>query len=126
MEFTNHIIEYLIKKAGRNYIYTVRNLIPLVTRDAIDFETVFEISKSHEPMTFEGSVVQILLLRLFPDKVPLHYALFLREAGLQEVSDLSSLVIGRYKRSDFKDLANLVGHSQIELRQNEERSLSAA
>lgn len=117
MELTNYILEHLIKKSGVNYIYTSRNLIPLIPRDAIDFETILEFAKSKKPQTYQGAIVQTLLLRLFPDKVPLHYALFLSETGIMEVGKLADLIVSSRRRSDFIELCNMVEHSQNELKQ---------
>lgn len=117
MTMTEFIIDHLAKKANRNYLYTLKNLVPLVPRDAMDFETLLERAKSKEPQTFEGATIQALLLRLFPDKVPLHYALFLREYGMIEVEGLANLIVSSRRRSDFIEICNLVGHSQIELKQ---------
>lgn len=109
---TKLIIDYLLKKANMNYTYTTRNLIPLVPRDSIDFKTTLGIAKSHKPETFEGAIVQELLLRLFPDKVPLDYALFLREIAMLRVVELADLVSSSRRRSDFLELLNLIEHSQ--------------
>lgn len=92
------IIDHILWLGNRDYRYVVRNLVPLVPRDALDFDELMKVIAFGHTFLGGPAAVQEMTLRAFPDKLDVETL----ESWKQDARPRVKILIGRLLESHYK------------------------
>lgn len=108
------VIEHLLWYGNRDYGYVVRNLIPLVPRDAVSYDEIMNLLEDADVSLGGCAALQELAIRLYPDRIGIQTLELWFKFGRPRVKRLVGVLLNSHYRSPFAHFWSMIIEAQGE------------
>ncbi len=108
----NKVIAHILWNGNRDYEHTVRNLVPLVPRDAVEHDELMDLLNYADCSLGGPAALQELTLRLYPDKLGVELLERWYKQGRPRVRDLSGIMLESHHRVTIAQFRHLIIEAQ--------------